>query len=94
MRKSILTALICLALLPAAAAAQSKAETNMYGRTVKKPTLKAAERFLKKYPESVYAPKIMPCGTPSSSSPSITTMRRACAIIMTPTRTLPSPTWP
>ncbi len=59
MRKSILTALICLALLPAAAAAQSKAETNMYGRTVKKPTLKAAERFLKKYPESVYAPKIM-----------------------------------
>lgn len=59
MNKSILTALICLALLPAAAAGQSKAETSMYGRTVKKPTVKAAERFLKKYPESVYAPKVL-----------------------------------
>lgn len=59
MNKSILTALICLVLLPAAAAGQSKAETSMYGRTVKKPTVKAAERFLKKYPESVYAPKVL-----------------------------------
>ncbi|MCR5325982.1 MAG: hypothetical protein K6E37_04430 [Bacteroidales bacterium] len=58
MTKRILTALICLVLLPSLAGAQSKAETNLYGRTIKRPTVKAADKFLKKYPESVYAPKV------------------------------------
>ena len=38
--------------------AQTKGETTLYGKTLAKPSVKAAEKFLKKYPESVYAPKI------------------------------------
>ena len=38
--------------------AQTKGETTLYGKTIAKPSVKAAEKFLKKYPESVYASKI------------------------------------
>lgn len=46
-------------LLPARLAAQSRAETAMYARTLKKPGVKAAEKFLRKYPSSVYAPGVL-----------------------------------
>ncbi len=55
-------ALSTLKLLPAAAqtsaATQSKAETSLYTKTLAKPSVKAADKFLKKFPESVYAPVI------------------------------------
>ena len=38
--------------------AQSRSETSLYKKTMKKPTVKAADKFLKKYPSSVYAPKV------------------------------------
>ena len=56
LRLLILTAAV---LLPASLSAQSKGETSLYAKTVKKPGVKAAEKFLKKYPESVYAPKVL-----------------------------------
>ena len=40
------------------AATQRKAEISLYGKTLAKPSVKAADKFLKKYPQSVYAPKI------------------------------------
>ena len=58
---------ICILLLAATAlmlpgfssSAQTKGETSMYNKTVKKPTVKAAEKFLKKYPASVYAANVV-----------------------------------
>lgn len=47
-----------LFLLPLHAEAQSRAETSLYGKTVKKFSVKSADKFLKKYPNSVYAPKV------------------------------------
>ena len=49
-----------LALLLAAAplSAQKKAETRLYDRTLSKPSLEAFDKFLKKYPASVYADDI------------------------------------
>lgn len=40
-------------------ATQNKGEMSLYEKTLAKPSVKAAERFLKKYPDSVYAPKIL-----------------------------------
>ena len=39
-------------------AAQSRSETNLYKKTVKSATVKAADKFLKKYPSSVYTAKV------------------------------------
>ena len=36
----------------------NKAETTLYQKTIAKPSVKAADKFLKKYPESVYAQKV------------------------------------
>ena len=47
-----------LLLLPLCAGAQCRAETALYGKTVKKFSVKSADKFLKKYPNSVYAPKV------------------------------------
>ena len=47
-----------LMLLPLSLGAQTRAETSLYGKTMKKPSVKAADKFLKKYPASVYAPKV------------------------------------
>ena len=61
MKKSIICLMTLLALalmLPAAASAQSRAETSLYGKTLKKATVKDADKFLKKYPSSVYAPQV------------------------------------
>ena len=38
--------------------APNKAETTLYQKTMAKPSVKAADKFLKKYPESVYAQKV------------------------------------
>lgn len=50
-----------LALLLAAAplSAQKKAETRLYQKTLSKPSLEAFDKFLKKYPSSVYAEDIL-----------------------------------
>ena len=48
-----------LLVLPLSLGAQTKAETSLYGKTVKKFSIKAADKFLKKYPNSVYAPKVL-----------------------------------
>ncbi len=40
-------------------AAQSTAETKLYTKTLAKPTVKALNKFLAKYPESVYSVEIM-----------------------------------
>lgn len=50
---------VCFMLMPLASSAQTKAETTMFNNTLRRPTVKAAERFLKKYPQSVYAPKVL-----------------------------------
>lgn len=57
----LLKAIIAAALLvlPLSLGAQTKAETTLYGKTVKKFSIKAADKFLKKYPNSVYAPKVL-----------------------------------
>lgn len=57
--KRILPLILGLLVLSVSAVAQSKGETSLYGKTLKKPTVKAAEKFLNKYPESVYAPKVV-----------------------------------
>ena len=51
--------LLGLFLSAAPLGAQTRQETSLYTRTLRKPTVKNAERFLKKYPSSVYAPKIV-----------------------------------
>ncbi len=48
-----------LLVISASAGAQSKGETSLYGKTLRKPSVKAAEKFLNKYPESVYAPRVL-----------------------------------
>ena len=60
MKKLLLPILFVLGmLLPQEGSAQSRAEKSQYGKIVKKPTVKAAEKFLDKYPASVYAPKVL-----------------------------------
>ena len=57
--KIILTIALGLLFVPATnLCAQSRSETSLYNKTMKKPTVKAADKFLKKYPSSVYAPKV------------------------------------
>ncbi|MDO5321887.1 MAG: hypothetical protein Q4F39_05835 [Bacteroidia bacterium] len=58
MKMKISAALVALALLPQLAFAQSKAETKLYQKTVSKPSVAAFDKFLKKYPTSVYAAEI------------------------------------
>lgn len=58
---NILKPLLCAALLTAAsicAHSQTKAETRLYKRALEKPSVQAFDRFLKKYPSSVYAVEI------------------------------------
>ena len=58
MRK-LLFAALSLLLFAAPLSAQKKAETKLYGKTLSKPSLEAFDKFLKKYPSSVYAPDIL-----------------------------------
>ena len=48
---------ICLSLMPAFA--QTKSETKQYQKFLKSPSEKTAEKFLKKFPESVYAANVI-----------------------------------
>lgn len=57
-RKIFIAALLLTALSAAPAFSQSKGETKLYNSTIAKGTLKAYNKFLGKYPNSVYAPKI------------------------------------
>ena len=52
-------AILGLALLLPCAQAQTKGERSLYGKTLKKLSVKTADKFLKKYPESVYAQEIL-----------------------------------
>ena len=58
MRK-ILTAALLLLLAAAPLSAQKKAETKLYEKTVSAPSVAAFDKFLKKYPSSVYAADIL-----------------------------------
>lgn len=46
-------------LLPLSLGAQTKAETSLYQKTLAKPSVKAADKFLKKFPDSRYAQEIL-----------------------------------
>lgn len=48
-----------LVLLPQVVLGQSKAETAQYTKLLKKPTVKAAEKFMGKFPQSAYTPKVL-----------------------------------
>lgn len=55
----LLTLFTALFLVPAVNLnAQSRSETSLYNKTMKKPSVKAADKFLKKYPSSVYSQKV------------------------------------
>ena len=57
--KTLKTLLIAgLLWLPLCLNAQSRAEKKLYGNTMKNPTVQAADKFLKKYPKSIYVPKV------------------------------------
>ena len=58
MKKIILPAIMLL-LAAGMACAQTKAETSLYTKTLKKPSIKAFDKFLTKYPESVYKLEIL-----------------------------------
>ena len=57
--RSIILAAGLLLLLSFSANAQSRAEKKLYGKTIGNFSVKAADKFLKKYPNSVYAPKVI-----------------------------------
>lgn len=57
--KRILTAALVLLLAAAPLSAQKKAETRLYQKTLSKPSVEAFDKFLKKYPGSVYAADIL-----------------------------------
>lgn len=59
MMRKILTAAFLLTLAAAPLSAQTKAETKLYNKTLSKPTVAAFDKFLKKYPTSVYAADIL-----------------------------------
>ncbi len=57
--KIIITIALGLLFMPAVQlSAQSRSETNLYKKTIRKPSVKAADKFLKKYPSSVYSIRI------------------------------------
>ena len=59
MMRKILTVAFVLLLAAAPLSAQNKAETKLYNKTLSKPSVAAFDKFLKKYPSSVYAADIL-----------------------------------
>ncbi|MBO6238653.1 MAG: hypothetical protein J6N50_07645, partial [Bacteroidales bacterium] len=57
--KRILTAGLVLLLAAAPLSAQKRAETRLYQKTLSKPSVEAFDKFLKRYPSSVYAAEIL-----------------------------------
>ena len=51
--------LLLWVLLPQVVLGQSKAETSQYAKLLKKPTVKAAEKFMDKFPQSAYTAKVL-----------------------------------
>ncbi|MBP5625522.1 MAG: hypothetical protein J6W98_01235 [Bacteroidales bacterium] len=58
MMRKILPVAFALLLAAAPLSAQTKAETKLYNKTLSKASLEAFDKFLKKYPSSVYAADI------------------------------------
>lgn len=59
MRTIRIILLLCALVAPAALGAQTRPETNLFNKTMKKPSVKAADKFLAKYPKSVYAGQVL-----------------------------------
>ena len=59
MMRRLLTVGLVLLLAAAPLSAQKRAETRLYERTLAKPSLEAFDKFLKRYPSSVYAQDIL-----------------------------------
>ena len=59
MMRKILTVVFVLLLAAAPLSAQNKAETKLYNKTLSKPSVAAFDKFLKKYPSSIYAADIL-----------------------------------
>jgi len=57
--KRILLAALVLLLAAAPLSAQKRAETKLYNKTLEKPSVAAFDKFLKKYPSSLYAEDIL-----------------------------------
>ena len=57
--KKTLTAALLLLLAAAPLSAQKRAETKLYQKTLSKPSVEAFDKFLKRYPSSVYAEEIL-----------------------------------
>lgn len=57
--KRILLAALVLLIAAAPLSAQKRAETKLYDKTIAKPSVAAFNKFLKKYPASVYAEDIL-----------------------------------
>ena len=57
--KKLLFAALLLLLCAAPLSAQKKAETKLYDKTIAAPSVAAFDKFLKKYPSSVYAADIL-----------------------------------
>ena len=57
--KRILLAALVLLIAAAPLSAQKRAETKLYDKTIAKPSVAAFDKFLKKYPASVYAEDIL-----------------------------------
>ena len=57
--KKTLTAALLLLLAAAPLSAQKRAETKLYQKTLSKPSVEAFDKFLKRYPTSVYAEEIL-----------------------------------
>ncbi len=58
MKRYLFAAVLFAAMTSFSAAAQTKTETKLYDKTVSKPSVAAFDKFLKKYPSSVYAEDI------------------------------------
>lgn len=58
MKRIVTAVLAAFVLFAPTAMGQSKKETSLYNKTLKKLSIKSADKFLNKYPESVYAPEI------------------------------------
>lgn len=56
--KRVIAVALLLALICSGASAQSRSETRQYNKTISKPSVAAFDKFLKKYPSSVYAEDI------------------------------------
>ena len=59
MKRIVTAVLAALVIVSPAAMGQSKKETSLYNKTIKKLSIKTADKFLSKYPQSVYAPEIL-----------------------------------